>query len=190
MVTATPEIESIEKQIYALKEELAKLRRAQPRLPVSDYVFKNHDGGEVALSDLFGGKDDLIVVHNMGTGCVYCTLWADGLNAMTEHLENRAGFVVNSPDSVDTQKAFKASRNWRFKMISSEGSTFNQDMGFASEEGEPWPGVTTFHREGDGSITKVASAWFGPGDDFCAVWPLLDLLGDGANGWEPRYKYS
>src|ERR1022692_2708394 len=188
MATATAEIEVLEKQIYDLKEQLGKLKRAQPHKPVANYVFKTHDGNEVKLSELFGEKDDLIVIHNMGTGCTYCTLWADGLSSITGHLENRAGFVVSSPDPVDRQKRFHASRDWKFKMVSSVGNSFFKDMGFESDEGEPWPGVTTFRREADGSITKVTSAVFGPGDEYCVTWSLLDLLADGANGWEPQYK--
>ena len=189
MPTATVDIEALEKQIYELKEELGKLKRAQPHQPVQAYTFKTHEGGEVMLADLFGEKDDLIVVHNMGTGCVYCTLWADGLNSLTEHLSSRAAFVVSSPDPVERQKPFYAGRGWRFRMVSSEGTSFFKDMGFEGKEGDPWPGVTTFRREPDGSITKVASAVFGPGDEYCAAWSLLDLLAEGANGWEPQYKY-
>jgi hypothetical protein len=44
---------------------------------------------------------------------------------------------------------------------------------------------------GGGTITRVArSRQLGPGDPFCPVWPLLDLLKDGPNGWEPKYHYT
>jgi predicted dithiol-disulfide oxidoreductase (DUF899 family) len=33
--------------------------------------------GTVRLSELFAGKADLILIHNMGTTCPNCTLWAD-----------------------------------------------------------------------------------------------------------------
>jgi hypothetical protein len=36
----------------------------------------------------------------------------------------------------------------------------------------------------------VATAPFGPGDAFCPTWHVLDLLADGAAGWEPKYKYG
>jgi predicted dithiol-disulfide oxidoreductase (DUF899 family) len=189
MPTATEEIQALEKQINELKEQLAKLRQTQPRTPVGEYTFKTHDGGEVKLSELFGDKDDLILIHNMGSGCVYCTLWADGFNSSVDHLSNRAAFVVVSPNTVEQQIQFAKSRGWNFRMVSAQESPFNKDMGFEESPGDVWPGVTTFHREKDGSITKVSSAFFGPGDEYCITWSFLDLLAEGANGWEPQYKY-
>ncbi|HEY4822831.1 MAG TPA: hypothetical protein VIH83_04000 [Candidatus Bathyarchaeia archaeon] len=47
---------------------------------VREYVLTDSEGGKAALSTLFGKKDDLILVHNMGRSCPYCTMWADGFN--------------------------------------------------------------------------------------------------------------
>lgn len=70
----------------------------------------------VRLSDLFGRHEDLMVVHNMGSSCPGCTLWADGYNGVHHHVVTRAAFVVSSPDPPDVQEAFAASRGWRFLM--------------------------------------------------------------------------
>jgi len=43
---------------------------------VADYQMATLHG-PVRLSELFAGKADLIVIHNMGTTCPNCTLWAD-----------------------------------------------------------------------------------------------------------------
>jgi len=51
------------------------------------------------------------------------------------------------------------------------------------------PGVSVFEKDAD-SIVRVASTMFGPGDDFCAVWHLFDLLPNGANEWQPKPDYS
>jgi predicted dithiol-disulfide oxidoreductase (DUF899 family) len=80
---------------------------------VSDYTFATADG-TVRLSALFSGNRDLIVIHNMGTTCPYCTLWADGFNGISDHLASRAAFVVSSPDRPEVQKKFAAGRGWRF----------------------------------------------------------------------------
>ncbi|TVS08776.1 MAG: DUF899 domain-containing protein, partial [Phycisphaerales bacterium] len=45
--------------------------------PVGEYAFTTSDG-EVSLADLFAGKRDLLIIHNMGKRCSYCTMWADG----------------------------------------------------------------------------------------------------------------
>ncbi|RYG32414.1 DUF899 domain-containing protein, partial [bacterium] len=141
----------------------------------------------------FGDKDDLILVHNMGVGCSHCTMWADGFNGLAPHLSDRAAFVVCSPDKPEVQKRFATNRNWNFRMVSAHESPFSKDMGFWEDEGAhpgPWPGASTFRRESDGTIHRIAKAYFSPQDDFCAVWPFLGMLEEGANGWEPKHEYE
>ena len=182
------EIERLEEELVERHQSLAELKRQLPRDPVTDYVLASQDG-PVKLSDLFRGKPDLIVIHNMGKGCRYCTLWADGFNGVWKHIADRAGFVVCSPDSPETQREFAKSRGWQFPMISGSGSSFIQDMGFRGEKS--WnPGVSTFQRTPNGGIVRVARAEFGPFDPFCGVWHLIALLGDGVQKWEPKYQYE
>ena len=52
---------------------------------VPDYTFDT-DHGTTTLTDLFGGRDTLLVIHNMGQGCRYCTLWGDGISPFLPHL--------------------------------------------------------------------------------------------------------
>jgi predicted dithiol-disulfide oxidoreductase (DUF899 family) len=181
------EIDRLEETLQREQERLAELRRRVPPKQVEDYTLRGWEG-PVRLSELFQGKPDLIVIHNMGKGCVYCTLWADMFNGVVPHLENRAGLVVVSPDPPAVQREFARGRGWRFRMASGEGSSFIQDMGFRGEKS--WqPGVSTFHREPGGEIRRIAKAYFGPGDPFCGVWHLLALLKDGAADWKPKYAY-
>ena len=183
------QIESLQKKIMESKKQLVDLRRKRPLEPIKDYVFKTHDGSDISLSQMFGDKCDLILVHNMGKGCRYCTLWADGFTGFTKHLESRAGFVVISKDAHDVQRDFYMSRRWNFQMYSSNQSTFNRDMGYENEKGGQLPGMSAFYKDESGQIFRTGSTLFGPGDDFCAVWPMLDLLKDGPSGWEPKYHY-
>jgi len=171
------------------KKRYLAAQRTMPPKRVEDYVFINQDGKEVHLSELFGGKNDLIVIHNMGIACPYCTLWADGLNGLTDHFNDRAGFVLVNKDDLETQKKVKAERGWRFNMVSSKGSSFNRDLGFEQEDGAQLPGFSTFHKNPDGTIDRICFDMFGPGDDYCAVWPIFDRLADGPNDWEPKYRY-
>src|SRR5690349_290747 len=78
---AAQEIESLEQELLEKSQRLAELKRSMPRERVRDYTLAGWDG-PVALSSLFAGKKDLIVIHNMGKGCRYCTLWADGFNGI------------------------------------------------------------------------------------------------------------
>lgn len=183
------ELSEAEENLVKAKEKLAELRRQLPRQEVKDYALKGWDGKEATLSSFFGEKKDLILIHNMGKGCSYCTMWADGFNGVRHHLENRAGFVVISPNDPQTQKEFSQSRGWKFKMYSAKGTSFNKDMGFENDKGGAQPGVSIFRKESNGKIFRVSKAGFGPGDDFCTVWHLFDLLKDGADGWEPKFSY-
>lgn len=184
------EIRELQEQIQRLKARLSEARRSAAPEPVDDYQLTTTDGSPVRLSELFEGREDLLVVHNMGKGCVYCTLWADGFTGYARHLRGRCAFVLCSNDDAETARAFAASRGWNFPVVSGAGSSFARDMGFASEDGKPWPGVSAFHRDADGSIVRTGSAPFGPGDDFCPPWPLFDLLKGGAGDWAPRYSYD
>ena len=174
------------RKIAAIRSDIRTLQAGIEPEAVPDYVFAA-PGGEVALSQLFGGKPDLFVIHNMGKGCPYCTMWADGFNGVLPHLQDRAAFVVATPDDPATQQAFAASRGWRFRMVSHANTSFAADMGYRRED-KYWPGVSVFRREGE-HIVRVSDTEFGPGDDFCTVWHLFDLLPAGADGWRARFSY-
>lgn len=180
---------AIEAQILELKKKRAELWASQPRQEVRDYVFHRAGGGEAKLSELFGDREDLLLVHNMGRECPYCTLWADGFQSMMPHLESRTAFALVSNDDPETAEAFSKSRGWQFTVLSGSNNPFTQDMGFASEEWGSMPGVSAFHKERDGRIVRTAYTFFGPGDDFCPAWHFFDLLEGGAKGWEPQLKY-
>jgi predicted dithiol-disulfide oxidoreductase (DUF899 family) len=182
------QIADLQKTIVATKEALTALLKQKAPKVVSDYQLTRSTGEPVLLSELFQGKDDLIVIHNMGKSCVYCTLWADGINGVVDHLQDRAGLVLVSPDAPDVQHTFASSRGWRFPIASASGSEFITDMGYMSEK-SALPGTSTFKKKSNGTIQLIGQDMFGPGDDYCLVWPLLDLLADGSNDWKPKYTY-
>ena len=103
---------------------------------------------------------------------------------------NRTSFVVVSPDPPDSQAKFAAGRGWKFRMVAVDSSEFSSDMGFLVNGTDHWPGVSAFRRAADETITRTGPTFFGPGDDYCAAWPLFDLLAEGDNNWEPNYRYS
>lgn len=190
---ATPEIEALSKEIFEKQRQLSELRRAVAPEPVKDFVLRGKGNVDVSLSALFGDKQDLIVSHNMGAKCPYCTLWADGINGLLPHIENRTAFVVVSPDAPDAQAAFAASRGWNYTMASNADSGFTEAMGFTFEkDGQTYmlPGYSTFRKRDDGSIVRIAKTSAGPGDPYCAAWHLFDLLEDGAAGWQPKFRYD
>jgi predicted dithiol-disulfide oxidoreductase (DUF899 family) len=174
-------------EIAELRKKMRALQQQVEPEEVGAYEFAT-PGGKVSLADLFGGRDSLFVIHNMGAGCPYCTLWADGFNGILPHLENRAAFVVSSPDTPETQAKFKASRGWRFRMVSHRDTSFAADMGYRGEHGF-LPGVSVFKRDG-GRVLRVSDTGLGPGDDFCSLWHFFDLLPEGSGDWRPRFNYA
>jgi predicted dithiol-disulfide oxidoreductase (DUF899 family) len=179
-------INEYRRQIAGLREKLREARASIEPEEVRDYELRRA-AGAVKLSALFGDKDTLFVVHNMGASCPYCTLWADGFNGVFDHLRNRAAFVISSPDAPQLQQKFAQGRGWRFPMVSCQGTTFAQDMGYWQDG--PMPGVSVFKRA-RGKIVRVADTSFSPGDDFCNVWHFFDLIPEGASSWTPKFKYA
>lgn len=179
---ATAVIEALEAEIMEKTRKLAELRRNQPRITLPAYNFAS---GET-LQDLFGDQDDLLIIHNMGRECDYCTLWSDGFKGFYPHILTRCAFAVVSPNTPEVQKAVAESRDWPYRMVSDRELRFTKDMGMYKEGEGVWPGISGFRRNEDGSIVRVAWSCLGPGDDYCAIWHMFDLLDKGANGWEPK----
>lgn len=174
--TTLKQIEQLEMELLQQKKKLTELKLTLPMLETSNYSFTDSDGSKVSLSDLFADKEELILIHNMGSSCSYCTRWADGFTGIISWLEERAAFALASPDNHKDQAEFAKGRGWKFKMVSTEGNTFTADMGYESADGSPQPGVSTFRKNADGKIERIAHAPFGPGDDFCSIWHFFDLL--------------
>jgi predicted dithiol-disulfide oxidoreductase (DUF899 family) len=175
-------------RIEGLRKEMRTLQAAVEPQVVKDYLFETVFG-EVRLAQLFGDKADLFVVHNMGTRCSSCTMWADGFNGVYQHLAARAAFVLVSDDPLDVQRRFAGDRGWRFPMARAKDASFHADMGYWSEKDRIWPGISAFHREGD-QIVRVSDAELGPADDFCTVYHFLDMLPDSYGpSWSPKFQY-
>jgi len=183
----TGKLAAYRREIAALRDKMRALQEHVEPEEVADYAFAGSDG-PVRLSQLFGDKDTLFAIHNMGRSCAHCTLWADGFNGVLPHLESRAAFVVTSPDDPAVQAEFAASRGWRFRMVSHSGTTFAADMGYRDEGGGWLPGVSVFRRAAD-RILRVSDAGFEPGDDFCALWHFFDLIPQGRAGWRAKFGY-
>ena len=174
------------------KQNVVDLCRRIGQERVENYTLQGREGG-VRLSEMFGDKSDLILIHNMGSECPHCTMGADMFNGALRHLQDRAALVVVSPDSVEVQQEVRVRRGWKFEMYSAEGTTFIKDMGFESDDvADTWtalPGVSTFRKNADGSIDRIAKDFFGPGDLYGGVWHFFDLLADGVGDWEGKLDY-
>jgi len=115
------------------RDRLSQKRRALPWVKVEkDYVFESVNG-QVALSDLFDGRSQLVVYHFMfgpdwEEGCKSCSFWADNFNGIPIHLDHRdVTLTAVSRAPLAKINAYKRRMGWSFPWVSSHGSDFNFD---------------------------------------------------------------
>ena len=180
------ELQKAERELYELTKKVSQLRRDSEPLEVKNYMFQNCEG-EVSLLDLFGKSEILFLVHNMGQGCRYCTLWGDGINGLIPHLESQFAIAMVSKDDPIAQKTFSNSRNWRFNMASHGGGEYMNEQSVLPGEGN-MPGIVCYIKK-DGKIFRKNSSIFGPGDEYCPQWNILSLAGLSSEEWTPQFNY-
>jgi len=180
------EIAALESQIFELTAKLNALRKSSTGRPVPNYRFETLDG-TITLIDLFGDRDRLLLIHNMGQGCRYCTLWADGFNGFLPHLESALSVALVSRDAPALQRRFANSRGWRFRLASHGGGDYIREQ-TVMEGQNNMPGAVVYRREGE-HVLRLNSCVFGPGDLYCSMWGLLALAGLGEAEWTPQYRY-
>lgn len=180
------EVQKLENEIFNLTQKLEKLRADTPPVPVKNYSFKDING-TTNLLNLFGDKDVLFAIHNMGQGCRYCTTWADGFNGFITHLESQFAVVLLSKDEPELQRQFANSRGWRFRTASHGGGDYIKEqtvsVGFDNA-----PGIVCYTRQGE-QIFKKNFSPFGPGDQFCSIWSILSLAGAKGENFTPQFSY-
>ena len=180
------DIAALEAQIAELTAKLNAARRAASGREVPDYPFRTLEG-EVRLSELFADHDRLLAIHNMGQGCRYCTLWADGINGFLPHLESAMAVVLVSKDEPETQRRFANARGWRFRLASHAGGDYIRNESVMSGN-DNMPGAVVYGKK-DGKVLRKNAVVFGPGDLFCSAWNFLALAGHGVDDWTPQFTY-
>jgi predicted dithiol-disulfide oxidoreductase (DUF899 family) len=134
-----------EKELTRRGDGLARKRRKLPWVPVEeDYRFETEDGTKT-LADLFDGRSQLLVYHFMfgppyDAGCPVCSSIADTLNPQVVHLKARdTTLLLASRAPLERLLAFRERMGWDIDWVSSGGSKFNRDLGFARTEQELKP---------------------------------------------------
>ncbi|MGE0528279.1 MAG: DUF899 family protein [Bdellovibrionales bacterium] len=180
------EIRQIETEIYEKAQKLERLRREAMPIEVPDYTFQTLTG-PVSLSEMFGEKGKMIVVHNMGQGCRWCTSWADGINGVLSHLESEFSVVLVSKDSPEVQRRFAMSRQWRFRMASHGGGKYISEQSVVGGDSNS-PGIVCYERK-DHKIYRKNASGFGPGDLFNPLFHIVTLGGIGFEEFTPQFFY-
>jgi predicted dithiol-disulfide oxidoreductase (DUF899 family) len=126
-----------EKQHAERARELTRARQELPWVPVEKrYTFAT-DEGEKTLAELFDGRSQLIAYNLMfgpdyDAACPGCTGLADHFDAGVIHLENRdVTLMAISRAPLEKLQAYKRRMGWSFPWVSSFGSDYAFDFGFA-----------------------------------------------------------
>ncbi len=182
------EARQIELKIYEMQERLVQLRTQLAGQTVDDTELLTVAGPR-RLSDFFGDNELLILMHNMGTGCSYCTTYADGMNGILDHLRSRAEVLLVSPTEPNAHRAFADSRGWKFQVASLADGTLSDQLGFPPDPAG-YPGIAVLAKDATGQITVVCRGDYEPGDRYSPAWHVAALIdGSYEPGWSPRISY-
>jgi predicted dithiol-disulfide oxidoreductase (DUF899 family) len=201
-----------EKAFSKVRDALARKRRELPWEKIEkNYVFDT-PAGKQSLTDLFGGKSQLIVYHFMlgpgwEEGCPSCSLLADHFDGSVIHLAQRdVAFVVASRAPLAEIEKFKRRMGWQFEWVSSFGNDFNFDYhvsaspdekasgkvtynyevtNFPSEER---PGASVFYKDAAGGVFHTYSTYGRGLDILIGAYNFLDLAPKGRD--EAGLKYG
>ncbi len=202
-LTARLEHLAKEKEFTRARDALSRARRELPWVKVEkDYVFDSPAGRE-SLSDLFGGKSQLLAQHFMygpdwKEGCPSCSFWADNFNGVDVHLAHRdITLIAVSRAPLAELEGYKKRMGWSFKWVSSLGSDFNFDYGvsftpeemagggkfynfktagFPSSEG---PGVSAFYKDEAGDVFHTYSTFARGLDMLNGAYHYMDVAPKG-----------
>jgi predicted dithiol-disulfide oxidoreductase (DUF899 family) len=187
---------------------LAEQRRALPPGPAiePDYRFRDANGAEVGLADLFGAHKTLVSYFWMfgperARPCPMCTNWLGGVNGNAADIKQRVALKILGRSSVERQNAFALERGWRhLDFVQTVGDNYARDFRLLNADGSENPGLIVYQRDGD----KVRLFWSAqmtrdmadPGQDprtapdIAPLWSILDLTPEGrGTDWYPKLAY-
>jgi predicted dithiol-disulfide oxidoreductase (DUF899 family) len=152
-----------EKELTRRSDEVARRRQQLPWVRIEkDYRFERDDGS-ASLSDLFGGRSQLLIYHFMfgpeyTAGCPVCSTIADGFNGFVVHLENHdVAMMAVSRAPIAAIQGYKRRMGWSFPWASSLSNYFNFDFNVSVTEEQQREGVVQYnYRSRD--VTPVPEA--------------------------------
>ncbi len=183
-------------------------RMALPPGPVieKEYRFKDANGAEVGLVDLFGDDDTLVSYFWMygperERPCPMCTNWLGSVNGNATDIAERVSLKIFGRSPVERQQAFAQERGWRnLDFVQTVGDDYANDLGLINGDGSENPAMVVFKRDGD----QVRLFWRAempmkaadPGQDprtapdIASLWNVLDLTPEGRGvDWYPKLRY-
>lgn len=187
---------------------LSAQRQALPDGPViaKDYRFKDANGAELGLIDLFDGKPTLMTYFWMygperERPCPMCTNWLGAVNGNGADIKQRIAFKILGRSPVERQLAFAQERGWRdLDFVQTVGDDYARDLGLINPDGAENPALVVFRRDDDTVrlfwASEMTFDMADPGQDprdapdIAALWSVLDLTPEGrGTDWYPKLSY-
>lgn len=187
---------------------VAAQRQALPDGPViaNDYRFKDDNGQDCALLDLFGDKDALVTYFWMygpqrERPCPMCTNWLGSVDGNAADIEQRVALKILGRSTVERQKAFAQERGWRnLEFVQTVGDDYARDLGVLMADGSEYPALVIYRRDGDTVrlfwSSEMTQEMADPGQDprdypdIASLWSILDLTPAGrGTDWYPKLSY-
>jgi predicted dithiol-disulfide oxidoreductase (DUF899 family) len=187
-------------------ECVAEKRRALPPggRVTKDYRFQS-ENGPVALADMFGDKQTLIIYSYMfglqrTRPCPMCTSQISAWEGETKDIEQRVAFAIVARSPIEKLVAFKQERHWRaIKLYSDTSGDYTRD--YVSAEDADIPALNVFTKR-DGVIhhfwaEEMSGEMADPrqdprgAPDTMPIWTLLDFTPEGrGTDWYPKLEYK
>lgn len=187
---------------------LVEQRRALPPGPViaKDYRFKDENGFEVGLADLFGDKATLVTYFWMfgperDRPCPMCANLLGAVNGNALDIKQRVALKVLGRSPVERQFLFAQERGWdQLDFIQTLGNDYARDLGLLNPDGTENPALTVFRRNGREVrlfwAAEMTAEMADPGQDprgapdIASLWTILDLTPEGrGTDWYPKLRY-
>jgi predicted dithiol-disulfide oxidoreductase (DUF899 family) len=190
---------------------MVEQRRALPPGPVirKDYRFKDEQGFEVGLAELFGDKDTLVTYFWMygpqrERPCPMCTNWLGAVNGNAADIKQHVALKILGRSPVERQYAFAQERGWRdLDFVQTVGDDYAKDLGVLLPDGSEYPALVVYQRDGKDAkevrlfwASEMTKEMADPGQDprgapdIASLWSILDLTPGGRPvNWYPKLRY-
>jgi predicted dithiol-disulfide oxidoreductase (DUF899 family) len=187
---------------------LVEQRRALPPGPIiqKNYRFKDANGKELGLSELFGDHDTLVAYYWMygperERPCPMCTNWLGAVHGNAVDIKQRVALKVLSRSPVPRQKAFALERGWtNLDFVQTIGDDYAKDLRLFMDDGSEVASLVVYQRDGANVrlfwASEMSFDMADPGQDprdapdIAALWSILDLTPGGrGKDWYPKLEY-
>jgi predicted dithiol-disulfide oxidoreductase (DUF899 family) len=187
-------------------QRVAEHRRALPPGGIAkDYRFRDKDGNELTLAELFGRHDTLFTYFWMfgperERPCPMCTSFVGSLDIPAADIEQRVALAIIGRSPVERQLSVARERGWtHLNFYQTVGEDFARDYRLVVD-GNEGAGVFVWTRDGDAvrlfwaaeGGPETADPGFDPhlAPDPTPLWNILDMTPKGrAAGWYPSLSY-